>query len=204
MRYLITQSLLSAWSYLFDCYEGCEEDAKTDFLNALNRVPKEKTQAMLNGIEFESEVYRQAHGLSREPHEKWETGIRKVAKIIGSAPVQVKAKREIAVGGMTFLVYGILDALKAGVIYDVKFYNKSLGADDVYGKYLGSPQHPTYFYIVPEATEFRYLVCDGEDVYEESYDKENTRDIGEIIGHFIDWLAQEDLLTVYKEKWVAL
>jgi len=204
MKYLITQSLLSAWGYLFDCHEGCEDDARADFLATLNREQKERTQAMLNGIEFENEVYAQAHSLSRYPHEKWETGIRKVAKILGNAPVQVKAKREITVGDMDFLVYGILDALKAGIIYDVKFRNKSLASEDIYGKYLFSPQHPAYFYIVPEATEFRYLVCDGEDVYEEAYTRENTKDIGEFIENFVDWLKAENLLEVYKEKWAAL
>lgn len=203
-RYLITQSLLSAWGYMFDCHEDCEEDAKTDFLSALDRQKKEPTQAMLNGLAFENEVYAQAHGLSRFPHEKWEPGIRKVAEIVGAAPVQVRAMREIEVCGMTFLVYGILDALRAGVIYDVKFRNKSLGSEDIYGKYLSSPQHPAYFYIVPEATEFRYLVSDGEELYQEVYARENTRFIGDIIAEFISSLESMDLLERYKQNWVAL
>ena len=203
-KYLITQSLLSAWGYMFDCPEGYEDDAKAEFLLALDRQKKEPTPAMLNGLAFEDQVYAQAHGLPREPHEQWEHGIRKVASIIGAAPVQVKAKREIEVCGMTFLVYGILDALQAGVIYDVKFRNKSLGSDDIYGKYLGSPQHPAYFYIVPEATEFRYLVSDGEDVYQEVYTRENTRFIGDFIKEFIDSLTGMGLLERYKQHWVAL
>lgn len=203
-RYLITQSLLSAWGYMFDCHEGCEEDAKADFLSTLDRQKKEPTQAMLNGLAFESEVYAQAHGLPRVPHEKWEPGIRKVAAIVGAAPVQVKAMREIEVCGMTFLVYGILDALQAGVIYDVKFRNKSLGSEDIYGKYLNSPQHPAYFYIVPEATEFRYLVSDGEELYQEVYARENTKFIGDIIAEFISSLDSMGLLERYKQNWVAL
>ncbi len=203
-KYLITQSLLSAWGYMFDCHEGAEEDAEIDFLLALDRQKKEPTQAMLNGIAFEDEVYAQAHGLPRESHEKWEPGIRKVAAIIGNAPVQVKAMREIEVCGMTFLVYGILDALQAGVIYDVKFRNKSLGSEDIYGKYLNSPQHPAYFYLVPEATEFRYLVSDGEELYQEVYTSENTRFIGEIIAEFISSLESMGLLERYKQHWVAL
>ncbi len=203
-KYLITQSLLSAWNYMFDCQEGYEEEAKAEFLLALDRRKKDATQAMLNGIAFEDQVYSQAHGLPREPHDQWEAGIQKVAAIIGSAPVQVKAQREIDVCGMTFLVYGILDALQAGIIYDVKFRNKSFGSEDIYGKYLSSPQHPTYFYIVPEATEFRYLVSDGEDVYQESYTRENTRFIGDIINDFIASLTSMGLLDRYKQHWAAL
>lgn len=203
-KYLITQSLLSAWGYMFDCPEGFEEEAKADFLRSLDRQKKEPTQAMLNGLAFEDQVYAQAHGLPREPHEQWECGIRKVASIIGNAPVQVKAKREIEVCGMTFLVYGILDALQAGIIFDVKFRNKSLGSDDIYGKYLDSPQHPAYFYIVPEATEFRYLVSDGEDVYQEIYARENTRPVGEIIKEFVASMESMGLMDRYKQHWVAL
>ena len=66
-RYLITQSLLSAWLYTFNCFEGCEEDAMADFLSALDREKKEPTQAMQNGIEFENAVYQQSHGIPREP-----------------------------------------------------------------------------------------------------------------------------------------
>ena len=203
-KYLITQSLLSAWGYMFDCQEGAEEEAKVDFLATLDRQKKEPTQAMLNGLSFEDQVYAQAHGLPRAPHEQWERGIRKVAEIIGNAPVQVKAKREIEVCGMTFLVYGILDALQAGIIYDVKFRNKSLGSDDIYGKYLSSPQHPAYFYIVPEATEFQYLVSDGDDVYKETYTRENTRFIGDIIREFVASMESMGLMERYKQNWVAL
>lgn len=203
-KYLITQSLLSAWGYMFDCHEGCEEEAKADFLLALKKEKKPPSEAMLNGIAFENAVYAHAHGLPRTPHEKWESGIRKVAEIVGTAPVQVKAMREIEVCGMTFLIYGILDALQAGVIYDVKFRNKSLGSEDIYGKYLNSPQHPAYFYIVPEATEFRYLVSDGEELYQEIYAREDTRFIGEIIAEFISSLESMELLECYKQKWVAL
>ena len=30
-RYLITQSLLASWQYMFDCPEGYEEEAREDF-----------------------------------------------------------------------------------------------------------------------------------------------------------------------------
>lgn len=203
-RYLITQSLLNAWLYTFNCFEGSEEEAMSDFLAALDRQKKEQTPAMLNGIEFEDAVYAAAHGIPRQPHEKWENGIQKVAAIIGRAPVQVKAQRELQAGDMTFLVYGILDALAAGVIYDVKFRNKSLGSEDIYGKYLESPQHPAYFYLIPEATEFRYLVSDGDDLYQEVYRREDTPDIKEIIEKFIAWLKAMGLLERYKAHWVAL
>ena len=131
MAYLITQSLLSAYQYMFDCYPGCEDDAKASFLAALNREKSEPSEAMLNGIEFENEVYKAASGVPRDPHAKWENGIQLIAPIIRGGQFQVKAYREIEVEGLTFLAYGILDALKAGTISDVKFKSKSFGSVDL-------------------------------------------------------------------------
>lgn len=202
-RYLITQSLLSAWAYTFDCYEGCEESAQEDFLRVLRREKGEQTEAMLNGISFENAVYATANGKLNPTGHKWEVGIRQVADIIKGAPVQVKAQSEITVDGIDFLVYGILDALKAGTIYDVKFKNKSFGSLDLAGDYLNSPQHPAYFYIVPEASEFKYLVSDGFDIYIETYRREDTAFIGDIIREFIESITIMDLLDLYKEKWQA-
>lgn len=203
-RYLMTQSLLSSWAYTFDCFEGCEEDAQADFLRTLRREPGEQTEAMLNGISFETGVYLAAANLPDKPNEKWINGTKTVADIIRGAQVQVKVSREIVVDGMSFLLYGILDALKAGVIYDVKFLNKSMNSADLYGKYLNSAQHPAYFYLVPNATEFQYLVSDGEDVYIERYQRDQTRGIDEIIHDFIDSITKQGLLDLYKEKWLAL
>lgn len=203
-RFLITQSLLSAWAYTFDCYEGGEEDAWKDFMSTLKREPKEQSEAMLNGIEFEKAVYAVANGDRPRIRKGWENGVRQIAEIIKGAPIQVKAQRDIKVDGMTFLVYGILDALKAGTIYDVKFVNKKIGGIELAGKYLESAQHPAYFYIVPEATEFQYLVSDGEDVYIETYRREDTQNIGDIITHFVDSLRMENLIDIYREKWLAL
>lgn len=64
-RYLITQSLLSSWAYIFNAYEGYEEDAMESFLSTLRREPSEPTEAMLDGIDFENAVYRLASGDGR-------------------------------------------------------------------------------------------------------------------------------------------
>jgi hypothetical protein len=202
-RYLITQSLLSAWAYTFDCAEGCEEDAKASFLQTLNRVPTEPTPAMLDGIAFENEVYAAASGAPRKPHSKWESGIQSVASILRGAPTQVKVSREINVLGRTFLVYGILDALKAGTIYDVKYKVKSFNSIELAGSYLNSPQHPAYFYCVPDAHQFVYLVSDGTSLYTERHTPEESPHISQFIAQFIPSIQQMGLLNLYLEKWEA-
>lgn len=203
-RYLVTQSLLSAWGYTFDCYEGNEEEARREFLRVLNREPGEATQAMLNGIAFENAVYASAAGQDRPLIDRWESGIQQVAQILQGATFQVRATRGILVDGDIYIVHGVLDALKAGTIYDVKFSSKSFNSVDLPGKYLESPQHPAYFYLVPEAEEFKYLVSDGEEIYIESYRREDTREIGEIIAEFVQSLRMDGLLELYREKWRAM
>ncbi len=199
--FLITQTLLSSWLYMFNCMEGCEEDAKESFLRVLNREPTETTEAMMNGRIFEDDVYRVASGLG--PPTVWEEGVTAVSSVLRGACFQVKASRSITVDGEEYLVYGILDALKAGIIYDVKFLNKSMGSADLAGKYLESPQHPAYFYIVPEAREFIYLVSDGHSLYTEHYKPEECRGIAEFIREFIASIKSMGLYGVYAEKWVS-
>lgn len=202
-RYLITQSLISSWAYCYDCYEASAESAMEDFMRTLRREPSERTREMQNGLDFEREVYATAANMVRQPHELWEPGIQAVAKVIRGAQFQVRLSREIEVAGMTFLVYGVPDALKAGVIYDVKFVNKDFSKIELAGKYLNSAQHPFYFYIVPEAHEFNYLVSDGQDLYKETYFPEQARSAGSIIGEFIQSISNNGLLPLYKEKWLA-
>lgn len=203
MALLITQSLISSWAYAHDCYQGCEEDAYAEFLNTLNRIPKDATPEMQNGIDFENEVYAEAEGRRREPHTKWESGIQAVANVIRGGQFQVREQRPLTVCGKELLVYGVLDALKAGQIYDVKFSNKSFGSAELAGKYLASAQHPAYFYLVPEAYQFTYLVSDGEDLYTETYTRKLARPFEEIAEEFITFLDKSGLIGIYEEKWIA-
>ena len=203
-RLLITQSLLSAWNYTFDCMEGYEGDAYESFLQTLRREPSEPTPAMQNGIDFENEVYKLSGGYLRQPHPKWEKGIQAVASRIMGAPVQVKCYKDFTVSGHDFLLYGIMDALQAGHIYDVKFMNKGLGSGDVYGKYLNSPQHPAYLFAVPEAIDFTYLLSDGEELYAETYTRTETVYFPEIVADFVKWLKNMNLFDTYAEKWQSL
>lgn len=206
-RYLITQSLLSSWLYVFDCFDGCEDSAMDAFLHTLRREPEdlddEQRQRIQNGIDFEQAVYSEASGQLRAPHPKWERGICEIAAFLKGAQTQVKVSREIQVAGITFLVYGILDALREGVIYDVKFKNKSFGSLDLAGDYLGSPQHPLYFYLVPEARQFRYMVSDGQDLYIEQYEPEDCPSAADLILQFVQFLKANNLMDTYLQHWQA-
>lgn len=207
-RFLITQSLLRSWLYVYECYPGCEEDAMASFLRTLKKEPDDLTedqqQNIQNGIDFENAVYAEALGAVREPHPKWEHGIQYVANFVKGAQFQVKAQRNLSVCGMDFLVYGILDGLKAGTIFDVKFKNKSFGSLDLAGEFFESPQHPLYFYLVPEAREFMYLVSDGADLYVERYTPDESPTAESLISEFVEFLKSSNLLETYAQYWKTL
>lgn len=202
---LITQSLLSAWNYLFAAREGGEEKAEEDFMRTLRREPSETSEAMQKGINFESLCYQIADGkfnpdLGGYP-ETYE-GASKIASLIKGGQYQVRLSDHIEVGGLDFLLYGILDVLRAGVIYDIKFKTKSIGSiDTLAGSYFESAQHPAYLYLVPEAIRFEYLVSDGIDLYKEVYRREDTRKIGDIIEEFSASIKRMGLWDLYTEKW---
>ena len=204
-RCLITHSLLSSWLYAMseDPYEDAttERDRYAEFLDTLNRVPSAPTEAMQNGIDFEDLVTRVAESrvLPADPENRWFSAAEKIASVVRGGQFQVRAKKPVTVRGTDFLLYGRLDVLKAGVIYDIKF---SKGYER--GKYFGSTQHPMYMELVPEAVSFAYLVSNGSDVWCEAYERFETRSILPVVADFSDWLRSAGLFPVYEEKWSAL
>lgn len=222
--YLITHSLLSSWLYGIkeDPFEDSttERNGYSDFLDCLNKVEKPPTEAMLNGIEFENLVtdiatgrftpefetdgtvskssYGDGEVMGCDKYPRWYAAAHKVADIVQGGQFQFKAKKFATVNGIDFLLFGRLDVLKAGYIYDIKF-SKSYDR----GKYYDSTQHPMYCEIVPEAKHFQYLISNGIDVWSETYMKEDTPSIIPIIADFSDWLITHGLFKIYAEKWEA-
>lgn len=205
-RYLITHSLLSSWMYAIkdDPFEDAttERDPYAEFLNALNRLPSPPNEAMQNGIDFENLVTQisDSPGLFERYAEKprWYDAAKEIASIVRGGQFQFKARKAVNVAGMEFVLFGKLDVLKAGSIYDIKF-SKSYDR----GTFFVSTQHPMYLELVPEAQDFTYLVSNGVDVWTESYTREETRSIFPVIADFADWLRSQGLFQIYVEKWSA-
>lgn len=190
-KFLITQSLLSSWLYTYKLDNGYE-----DFLNSLNRIRKPPTRAMLDGTQFEGMVNAVCNGRPIERENKLYDVVMQTVDIVKGAQQQVKLSRDVEVNGVRFVLYGVLDFLKAGVIYDTKF-SKTYH----YGKYLDSPQHPMYFALVPEAKRFEYVICDGSWVYREAYEPEDVEPIETTIKQFMEFLDRQNLVDLYCEKW---
>src|SRR5699024_5678350 len=167
-----------------------------EFLSTLRREKKPQSKAMLDGIRFENMVHAVSEGAEITPEQEWYKPIVEICEIITQGQYQVKASRPLVVDGVEFVCFGILDFLKAGIIYDTKFSRTYR-----VGKYLDSPQHPMYFYLCPEVRRFEYIISDGSYVYRESYLPEDTEPIETTIRQFMAWLDKTNLVDLYCQNW---
>ena len=203
MAYMITHSLLSAWlrSISENPFDDAtqEDSSKEEFLRVLRREPTPTTEAMQNGIDFEDMVTALTQGRPTDPKKAaWLEAAQKVADIVRGGQLQYAAKQYVQAYGTEIMLYGRLDALKAGHIYDIKF-SKSYER----GKYYDSTQHPMYLQLIPEAMDFTYLVSNGTDVWTECYRREEPAPIMYTVNNFLSWLHTMGLMQLYQEKWLA-
>ena len=175
-KYYITASLLNSWQY------NLNNGTLEDFVKVLNKEEFEPTDAILKGFAFEK--YMQENCLETS-----------------GGSYQVKLSKECG----DYLLYGIVDCLKGGIIYDYKFS----GSYEV-GKFYKNYQTAMYLALVPEARKMIYLITnkfdeDNEvtgDLFREEYDRYEIIEPIEItVNKFINWLKQMNLYTLYIEKW---
>lgn len=223
-RYLMTHSLLGAWlrSMKDNPFEEGDdpekETALEEFMHVLRREKTTPTEAMQNGIDFENLVTGILNGTVKpqlvqdgrcEPNTgenfertnfpKWYAAASKVADMIRGAKLQYVAKKPVVIDGMELLLYGRLDAMKEGRIFDIK-YSGSYER----GKYRDSTQHPMYYTLVPEIMNFTYIVSNGQDVWTEVYWFDEIPRIEPVITDFLRWLRDMNLMETYKQYWGAL
>ena len=187
----VTQSLLTAWQYGFKTESGWD-----DFLAALNREKKQPTKAMLDGTRFENVLNSVLNGEPIPDDHEWRKPIQRLSLYLDGAQQQVTLFKDITVDGEPILLHGVLDYLRAGVIYDSKF-----SKNYYLNKYLNSVQHPMYLELVPEARRFEYVICDGTWVYREIYPRDIVEPIRPTISQFLKFLKAHDLYKTYAEKW---
>lgn len=221
-QYLMTHSLLSSWLRMFKenpFEEGDDPEKETalqEFMHTLRREKSTPSTAMQSGIDFEDLVTAilngqpkaNYHSTSKDgtqtlkvydlPEHPWYNAASKVADMVRGAKLQYVARKPVTIEGIDFLLYGRLDALKEGIIFDIKFsgsYER--------GKFRDSTQHPMYYELIPEAMNFTYVVSNGYDVWTEVYWFDQISRIEPVIKDFIQWLQDMDLLDTYKEYWGA-
>jgi hypothetical protein len=198
---LITASLLNSWSYLFeDLEDEASEEKYKEFLEYLENdktKPRIPNKYMLEGIWFENECCK--------------GNVEGISNLIKDGCFQLSASKKATIDGQDFLMYGKLDCLKEGIIYDIKknsYYEV--------GKYFGSYQHHFYMELIPEAYKFVYLigVDNSQDVYaetgikysifEETYTRKECHSLEQTIREFIEWLKRKNLYETYERNWRSI
>ena len=187
----VSKSLLDSWLWVFKKDDGYE-----DFLRTLDHKPMQMNQAMLDGQRFENCVNGVLDGNPIPEDHEWYKGVTTMAEYLEGAQQQVELYADAVVDGYPVLLHGILDYLRAGVIYDCKF-SKSYHLN----KYLNSSQHPMYLALVPKASRFEYLSSDGTWMYKEVYPRDIVEPIEVTIHQFYGWLKQQGLFEYYKIEW---
>lgn len=190
-KFLITQTLISSWQYGLVLENGYE-----DFLATLQRKKKPPTKLMLEGRRFESVINAVCDGAEITEEHEWYKPVTEIVEIVRNAQQQVRLYRDIQVSGVSFLVNGVIDYLLAGEIFDAK-YSQSYRV----GKYLTSPQTSFYFYLIPEARAFTYLVSEGKYLYKETYRPDEVEPVERTISHFMDFLDKQGLVKTYCDNW---
>lgn len=198
MTYWMTQSLLSSWTHYLTADDERSQAAWGSFVSTLRREEKEPTQAMQDGILFEGMVNRIVAGeqLADAPNAKWAAAARLFARRCAGGLSQVPVAGDLSVSGMDFVLYGVCDYVKAGLIVDIK---KVVHYE--YGKYQHSPQYPMYLHLLPEAKKFDYLIFDGSNCHIETYRREDCKPIAQIISEFVHFLDDTGGLELYKQAW---
>ena len=190
-KYYITPTLLNSWQY------NIKNGTLEDFIKVLNKEEFDPTESIKKGFEYEK--YMQ---------ENFEETL--------NGAYQVKVSKEHG----DYLLYGIVDCLKGGIIYDYK-YTKHYEV----GKFFNNHQTLMYLEMIPEAKKMVYLITDkfvkemplsaplnyeycGEyeykvgDIYREEYTKDMFPEtIDSILHKFEEWLKQYNLFDLYTEKW---
>lgn len=188
-KYYITASLLNSWSYCI------KNGTLEDFIRVLNKEEFEPSESIIRGYEFEAYM--------QENYEETKNGA-----------YQVVVQKEHG----DYLLYGKVDCLKGGIIYDYK-YTKNY---DV-GKFFDNHQTLMYLEMVPEASKMVYLITNKfeiedyadidymdtakieytvGDIFREEYTKDMFPEtIDSILHKFEEWLKQYNLFELYAEKW---
>ena len=189
----VTKSLLDSWLYSFKRDDGYE-----DFLCTLRREKKPPTEAMLNGVRYENCLNAVLNGEQIPEDHEWKFPITEMSQELWGAQQQVVLFQDIEVDGQPTLLHGVLDYLRAGVIWDCKF-SKTYHLNKYYWDY--TTQTAMYFALVPEARMFRYIISDGKYVYRETYPRDIVPGIEIPIRQFLSYLKKHDLYDIYVEHW---
>lgn len=185
MAYLITPTLYS--DYLW--YINSEQD-KTEFLSRLRKEPQETSDAMLRGIEFESQVWAACNGVPCD-----EPTVTEAAQLLKGSLYQQTLSKKID----EFVLYCRADFICGKIISDTKRVSNY-----EVGKYAESLQHGISLVCMPTAERFQYVISDGNNLYTEDYFRTSTTeaDVMAKVREMYNWLKQDpEIWDAFHNNW---
>jgi len=212
--YNIWATLLNDFSH-YQREEGFERGGEfvpfcneQDLINKLNRVPTEKTEAILKGVAFETslqtltpEVEIEGKVLKFDPEL-----VKSMARITEGSVWQIKVEKTIVISpAISIKLYGYMDAIKMDTGIDVKTTGQY-----TFPKFDRSFQHKVYLLGANEMgihlNKFMYLVTDFREYYYEVYPYEPDKfmkELAVISSDLIDFIDSRKGLII-NEKLVTV
>lgn len=199
MKYLITYTLLNSWLYWLNFDGDDDKQAKKDFENTLNKIWIDNEFMQAGRVfEYAIEGIIKNWGIRPLDCDKMDCAL-EIADIVWDGVWAVTGNKTIEISGQEFVLHGKTDVLRGPDIFDIKFVKRYKCS-----KYFSSTQHKMYFEVLPHTERFTYLVSDGKEVYQETYNRDETNSIIPVIADFLSWINQfPDYLKAYQEKWEA-
>ena len=192
----LTPTLLNSWQYYINSPISQEEQAKTSFINCLNKVKTEPTPDMIRGLDFEKDVYDFLEGKI----DLIEPTAFEVSQVVKGSMFQVPLmKKLLDFEDCEIHIFGIADCINKDTIYDIK----NVRSYDI-GKYSNSLQHKIYL-CATLADKFEYVISDGSCVFKEGYNKspKMEQELKTSILEFLNWLKINNIFDVYVNLWDA-
>lgn len=169
-KYLITPSLLGSYNWYISEFNN-KPEARQEWLDRLGKIWSGTSEAAQKGIDFEDIVKLLAEknpdslNLLKGKGEDYIRCADDISLKVNNGHWQEKLTKTIDFQGNQYVLYGKSDVIKENTIYDIKTTKQY---DVNKGYYQNNPQHAFYCYCA-DIPNFKYLVTDFKNVYEESY-----------------------------------
>ena len=152
-------------------------------------------KAMLEGRRFENVLCSVLNGAEIEETHEWYKPITELQPVLQGQSKGLS--RDLTVDGVNLFAMGCLTFKSRNNI------RHQIQQICIVGRYLESHKIPMYFYLVPEAREFQYKICDGKFVYTERYYPDEVEPIQQTIKHFMEFLDNLNLVKIYCDNWIS-
>ncbi len=199
-KYLITPSLLGSYNWYISEFND-KPESRQEWLDRLGKVWSGTSEAAQKGIDFEEDVKDICdYGGGWFKDQVYEKCVFDIAEKVIDGHWQERLTKTIDFQGNQYVLYGKSDVIKENCIYDIKTTKKY-----EVGKFINNPQHAFYCYCA-DIPNFKYLVTDFKEVYEESYSNMTQESCLEYIksylGEFLGYLeTDKEAFDLFKKFW---